>query len=241
MNLRFVVDLAEENYYAPDYYGFATTTQATYGFCPRVDELQAFNLTYAARFMAMSLPTNVSNATMSKYPVYNHIYAYGLGDIGSINVPTNGSYGRALVIDNKTDTCPFGSFAIAKFLIMNVSLDNGKFRYFPDESPQPQGTGFVPTCDGDVCMFDQEAVCIGETGRKNCATCYSDTQEIADLPIQIWVSYYGTDTRGRVLRSGANNPMNFRSFSGSGVYASVGNSVDRLKAGKTSQDDQLEP
>lgn len=246
MNLRFFIDVSEENYYLyNNTAGFPATleTVATYGFCPRVDELQAFNLTYAPRFMALTSDADGANLTTSPSALTKYVYAYGFGDLGNKSIPVNESYGKAMVIDNSTNTCPLSSssFAIANFLILNVSLDNGKFRYFPDESKHPQGTGFVPTCDGDVCMYDADAKCIGPPGRRMCAKCYSDVDEVAELPLQIWVSYYGTDSRGRTLRSGANNPINFRVFSGSGVYKNMGDSFDRLKAGKTSQDDQLEP
>lgn len=241
MNLRFAIDVAPENVYQPDYYGFKRTTQMTYAFCPRVDELQAFNLTDAIGYMALDR-TNSSNATISRTVYESYLSVVGFGEIGNIYTPGNTSFGRVLIVDNRTNKCPIGQVGVVNFLVLNITMDKGRFKYYPNVSEHPQSVGFLPSCDStSVCMYDTESHCIGPEGLQNCARCYSDPQELQGMPLQIWASYYGTDFNGRLMRSGANNPLNFRAFSGSGVYSRLTSSVDRLRSGKTAEDDQLEP
>lgn len=99
---------------------------------------------------------------------------------------------------------------------------------------QPLKTGFVPTCavdsdGGDYCLFDEYQVCIGNPGQKNCARCYNaaNLDALAQATVQVWTSYYGTDSRGYALRSGGVNPISQHRFASSGVLSKFTSAVNK--------------
>jgi len=230
MNLRFVLDVAPENYYLE--YDNNTMTNVTYAFCPTVDELQAFNLTAGPLLGAMA-KENATTYVLSNLTSQGFVSVYGFGGAADVLFPnaTAGSESTALVIENGTDVCgSLDSIALVEFLVLSVSMDGGKFVY-SQTSPQPNGVGFQPTCSGNVCSLDTTLPCIGPAGQKNCARCYSDPALLSNATIQIWTSYYGTDVNGRTLLSGASNPLNFQLFSGSGLYTNFRDSLDNIQTG----------
>ena len=147
-----------------------------------------------------------------------------------------------MIVDNTTsEKCGEGELDVVTFLVLNITMEKGRFTYTQDML-QPTGVGFMPTCDSsDTCLLDTNMHCIGFEGRKNCAECMKDPNELANKGILIWTSFYGTDKSKRVFRSGTNNPLNFRAFSGSGIYSSISKSYDRVAMGQLATDDQLEP
>ena len=249
INFRFQLQLAPENYREdpglPD-----PISNVTYAFCPRVDELKAFNF---SRVGELSL-TYLNGTTYDA--VYNQTYdnlqiasleqvylsVIGFGDTRNIAFPQPGSAGRVMIADYTIEACEFvGEFGLVSFLSLNVSMEDGRFKY-PNGGGQPGGVGFVPSCDEyDVCVYNSSMRCFGEPGMKNCGTCVSDIYKLYDFNVQVWTSYYGTDARGRQLRSGATNPLNFQAFSGSGVAGAMSRSYSNIEDGRTIGDDELTP
>jgi hypothetical protein len=213
----------------------------TYGFCPRVDELQAFNLTSAPTYSAID-PLN--NASIAANIPDTYVSVYGFGESMSAAIPSNTSSSRVMIAKNGTSYCTGDAVLLVDFLVLQISMSNGAFTYpgavAPREnvtdgvSVQPQGVGFQPTCSADsVCQLDATYHCIGEVGYQNCAKCYSDPLELSNKTVQIWVSYYGTDNNGRRMLSGGNNPLNFRQYAGASVYNTLSNSLDKVSNGQS--------
>ena len=255
INLRFQVQLAPEQYRretSRDVYvqeGWTgPITNMTYAFCPRADELAAFNITrlgqYALTFENGTEFDPVLNVTYRQvqHTVAEQVYlsAIGFGDQRNVNFPQNGSESRVMIADyNGGDFV--GEYGIVDFLVLNISLEQGRLKYY-EEHLQPAGTGFVPTCTVDsICKLDPTMRCFGARGQQNCGRCITDTYEMEDWRMTIWASYYGTDAAGRQLRSGASNPLNFQAFSGSGVTVAMGRSFDKIENGGTMDDDDLSP
>ena len=183
--------------------------------------------------------------------------AIGLGGVDERLEPTGDSEGRVVIAQTQHPECLrryngvltlTAHTAVVETLVLNISLLNGLFRY-QDGYPQPAGVGFSPTCDDlNRCMLDTTQVCIGDVdGRMNCARCLYDLDlynatEMVNQRLQVWLAYYGTDARGRQLRSGASSPMNFLSGVGTAVsnalYESFLSSSEGLNSG---DDDSLEP
>ena len=118
-----------------------------------------------------------------------------------------------------------GTIAIANFLVYNVTLDNGKYK---TKRNAASGNGFVPTCTSDdKCDFDTNSVCIKNPayGHKgNCGVC-KNTVKVAEQntnDVRILLSYYGTDSGGRVMLSGSSNPLNFRQFAITDIASKIG-------------------
>ncbi len=252
INLQFMMNLAPENYVI-DYSYEYNLSQVTYAFCPRVDEIQAFNLSGAfklgATYYSTIAPDGSSTGSEAQAnnsePRYlrlsdqleiGYLSIYGMGDTSNILFPaSNTSYGSVGVIFNTT-SCNYGEFGIVSFLIVNITMKNGKYLYSNDV---PIKTGFSPSCVNNVCLFDPSMKCFGEPDKANCGTCISDPEIIANTTLQVWVSYYGTDSLGVKLLSGASNPLNFRAFSGGGVYNAYTRAQERWN-GEVTPDD-LEP
>lgn len=256
LNLRFVLDVAPENWIRSvdaDLQNVTTTT-ATFAFCPLVDELQAFNLTGAIPLAAMydtlvedpnAEPGTGALVVQPEFSVllegFNFISVFGMGDLDNIYYPNASgvSYGSAAIVfnetidpDKQTSICNDGEFGIVAFLVLNITLDKGLYKYY-EEFPAPYGTGFAPTCDEfGICLFGPGYKCFGEKGRQNCGKCLTP-EKAMQARLQIWTSYYGTDAFGRKLRSGASNPLNFRQFSGGGVQASMTNAYENFQNGET--------
>jgi hypothetical protein len=227
---------------------------ATYAFCPRVDELQAFNITRVGTssftFLNGTDADGVPLRTiMPSYPGTRYLSIIGFGDTRNKEYPQDGSEGRVMIADywssnlDGTARCAVGTdIAVVPFLVANVSMTKGHFEYFGGH-PQPAGVGFQPTCDDtDVCLIDGDMFCIGDRGNRNCATCVN-ADAARGMTVQVWVSYYGTDASGRQLRSGASNPLNFQKFSGTGVGNAMSRSFKDIKSGnvRDGSDDLEEP
>jgi hypothetical protein len=264
MNLQFFLDLAPENYihnYSPIY----NLWEVTYAFCPRVDEIQAFNLSNAFKlagtyYNGMNQTDNSMNATnqtnqtvsyitqtmlannkdliLSEKLEIGYLSIYGMGDSENIFFPNpNTTYGSVGVIFN-TNYCEEGQFGIVNFLVVNITMKNGKYIY--GDNNISIKTGFSPTCNqNNMCIIDPSMKCFGELGKANCGTCVGDPEVIANTQLQVWVSYYGTDASGKKLMSGTSNPLNFRAFSGGGVYRAFKKAEARWN-GEITEDD-LQP
>jgi hypothetical protein len=245
INLRFQLQLTEPNYIA-DADRAEPYSNVTYAFCPRVDELQAFNITRAGE-LAFTFTNQTTGETQWMVENERYLSIIGMGDTRDVSYPQEGSAGRAMIADyfaragDTSSQCARNTeIAAVPFLIFNVSMDEGRFRYY-EGHPQPAGVGFVPSCDEfNVCLFDSALKCIGDEGNRNCAECI-DIETAKSYSTQVWVSYYGTDASGRQLRSGANNPLNFQAYSGSGVSSSMRRSFNNLENGGSSDPDGLEP
>ena len=255
INIRFQVQLAPENYhretaanvFTPEAFS-GPITNMTYAFCPRADELSAFNITRLG-VNSLTWPNGTAydpilNVTYQEIALTEQhqifLSVIGFGDQRNINFPQPNSSGRVLIADY--DACEYvGEFGIVDFLVFNISMDRGRLKYY-EEHLDPAGTGFVPTCTTDgVCQLDPSLRCFGPRGRQNCGRCLSNTTELEDWRLTTWVSYYGTDVRGRQLLSGASNPLNFQVFSGSGVGVAMTRSFTRIENGQTVDDDDLSP
>jgi hypothetical protein len=252
MNLRFMLSVAPENYRIVNN---ETISSVTYAFCPIVDELQAFNLssairnaaTYAGVAVDPDTGFNVPARVKSQKLEVAHLSIFGLGDVDETdparfffpNATT--SYGSVGIVFNTTDCNNEGELGMVSFLVLNITLANGLYKYYEDFR-MPTGAGFSPTCDGyGVCLLDPSMKCFGEPGKQNCGECTNVDSKLATAPLQIWTSYYGTDAFGRQMRSGSSNPLNFRAFSGGGVYASMRRSYNNIRDGNTVDESDLSP
>lgn len=238
MNMRFSIDLAEENQY--ERYG-QNNSAAAYAGCPVVDELQAINLTnsgrYAATIVNNESDTNNTFTNFSETQSESWVRVYGFGgndDIGEPNSTT--SDGAAMIYQNETrNICSQGTRPFVNFLVLSVTMSSGKFAYSSSYN-QPFGVGFTPTCDsGGTCLLDSTLACIGRPGRQNCARCLT-AHEMSQTNTQVWVSYEGTDRLGKPLLSGGNNPLNFRAYAGTSVFSSVSTSIGNLRSGNINND-----
>jgi hypothetical protein len=246
MNLQFFLDLAPENHVV-DFSPVYNLSEVTYAFCPRVDEIQAFNLTNAFKLAGTFYNDSVKidnktiqgkNLMLSEQLEVGYLSVYGMGDVSDIYFPNpNTSYGSVGVIFNTTD-CNDGEFGIVNFLVVNITMKNGKYIYGYDNMTIK--TGFSPTCNAqNMCTVDPSMKCLGEPGKANCGMCVSDPEIIANTILQVWVSYYGTDSSGRKFMSGASNPLNYRAFSGGGMYRAFRRAESRWN-GEITEDD-LQP
>lgn len=224
MNLRFGIDIAPENAY--ERYN-QMNTEATYASCVTVDELSAVNLTFAGRYVGTILPnaSNVGNATRFTTELSSGwLSAFGFGGNDNIAFPSRlNSTGTVMVFKNDSSLCGPGLLPFSNFLILQVGMRNGRFTYVADRE-QPVGVGFQNTCNNGKCILDSSLKCIGDFGKENCAQCYSP-QEMANVGIQVWLSYGGTDRSGKDFLSYSSDPLNFRRFAGSSAYSQVAKSV----------------
>lgn len=242
LNLRFFM---EANI---DYAGASATTvdfnhtdrTVTWAFCPRVDELQAFNLTAAPSYAAIK---PLQNDTFVGYMNNTYVSVYGFGESNDREVPSNVSASTVMVARNGSDLClnMANPVLLVDFLVFQIALTDGAMTYPGSVAPwngtdgvsvQPQGVGFQPTCTGGVCTLDSSRKCIGDEGKQNCALCYDDPAILGNKTIQIWVSYYGTDNSGRRLLSGGSNPLNFRKYAGASVYSTLSTSLNQVSSGQ---------
>ncbi|CAD2218142.1 hypothetical protein, conserved [Angomonas deanei] len=127
MDLRFMLDVSPENNYK---YGDATYTYATYGFCPNVDELQAFSLNGAGLLAA-------GRTVSGKYYLGDNVSrrflrVYGFGNLDSPLFPsdTNSSAAVLVAVNGSTLCGDLQSVAVVDTLILEVGLYRGHFNYF---------------------------------------------------------------------------------------------------------------
>eukprot|EP01059_Diplonema_ambulator_P010286 TRINITY_DN20293_c0_g1_i1.p1 TRINITY_DN20293_c0_g1~~TRINITY_DN20293_c0_g1_i1.p1 ORF type:complete len:288 (+),score=43.87 TRINITY_DN20293_c0_g1_i1:65-865(+) len=214
MDFRLLVGDTRETEPGSDqsYGDFGALQYKTYFFCPKVDEFTAVEAQGSAALF---------NTTRN---VKLYASAYGAGKSSEVRFPEVDQDASVMVWDGNHTKCP-GSGAIANFLLYNVTLKDGNYRY---KNSDPIGTGFVNTCDskGTSCVFDSSSFCIGEGGRYNCAQC-ANTAGAGD--IQVLMSYYGTDSTSKNFLSGSSNPLNFRAFAIGNVYSDVKGGVSNIK------------
>jgi hypothetical protein len=233
MNLRLVLQLSPEE-------RLSNVSAVTYAMCPYVDEFQALNLSNALRLAGTSrttirdpLTSQQLNVTQVSPTVQaSFLSIYGMTNSSNRTLPELGSFGSVMIIDNITDACPLGAVGAVNFLILNFTLRNGKYVYDAG-LPTPVGSGFKFTCDSsDVCLLDPTLKCFGlRLGERNCGQCVSNGDDLGAMKLQVWTSYYGTDSQGRNLRSGGTNPLNYRAFSGGGLFASMRRTYGDLRDG----------
>lgn len=88
----------------------------------------------------------------------------------------------------------------------------------PSDTKQPAHVGFEPTCKKGKCIFDSSAICIEDSdGTANCGFCYNSPTETLETKIQIWVSYFGTDSTGAAMISGGNSPLRYMDYATSSL------------------------
>jgi hypothetical protein len=215
MKLRLLVDASPEN--VANYLKNATHTEIGYGFCPTVDQLQAFQMPNSTAWAAGDLKSQ-NFSTLTASPAYMRIYgAVGIQDTELI--PST-SYDSSAMIFDPNQTCADGrGYLVANFLVINFTLSNGAYRLVSSFNQAVQ-VGFQPTCDAsDTCLVDPASPCIGpSSGRKNCAVCVTSFAQLLKTNVQAFASYYGTDANGRRMQSGSSNPLNFLQLSSTGVF-----------------------
>ncbi|KAH9579992.1 hypothetical protein LSM04_005750 [Trypanosoma melophagium] len=169
-----------------------------FGFCPVVDELQAFNLSGVG-----SLLSSIQGSENASLMVYGQ---------GTMTESTT-NFSNAILYAEVSDKCKSDELAVVSFLLLHLSMTQGHYTYASNTS-FPESAGFEPTCvKHDQCLYPGGGgVCIGSTNNRNCARCYTRSA-LATAQTTIWASYYGTDSAGKVFRSGETNPAQFRKLS----------------------------
>jgi hypothetical protein len=209
-----------------------------FAYRPVVDQLQAFTLQDAPVNASSYMGTIASNTTTLPFVPYTttpdsinrtYVYFQGAGEVTDPNLfPLIDGDSSALFMELGGDgrTCPGNQIAIADFLVFNVTMTDGIFKWGSAGEP-PIQVGFDPTCDGDSCLLDANKKCMGlRAGRKNCARCINYDQLVGETKINVFLSYYGTDSSGRAFVSGAENPLKFEQFSFNPVFGTVFNDIN---------------
>ncbi|CCW61707.1 unnamed protein product [Phytomonas sp. EM1] len=134
LDLRFIVDLAEENYVNDSKTSVVKT--AVYGFAPQIDKLQLFSLSDAASLATLQKNTTngVVKFSFSKDQNKKYLSVYGFGNSNSVANPENGSSDSSLLIveKNLTQCGGSGSVAVVTTLMLDVGLHKGLFNYEGD-------------------------------------------------------------------------------------------------------------
>merc|ERR1719238_706721 len=130
INLRFQLQLTAPNNIA-DTDRAEPYSNVTYAFCPRVDELQALNITRAGE---LALTYYNSTTGFTEWMVENQRYLsiIGMGDTSDVNFPQERSAGRAMIADyhsragSGASQCATGSeIGVVPFLVFNMSMEDG--------------------------------------------------------------------------------------------------------------------
>lgn len=235
MDLRFALDLPYSRASNNGINGTAGSSSAAetlfgisrpFYFCPVVDELQAFKLNQSARLVAL----NRDGVTFSNYPRTANLTVIGMQyKTNPSIIPELWQDSTVTVYEANSSACGGTGAAVATFLVLNITVNQGVYTYGSGAEAQPIGAGFTPTCVDDNCLTNPSAVCIGPKGRKNCATCYSRPSDVgATDSLTIWASYYGTDSNGRVMTSGGSNPLAFTQFSATPIFKSVSDEISKI-------------
>jgi len=219
MKVIFTIDVAPENANVA-----GTNNTVAYSFCPKVDQLQAFSLNGSSALAG----GNLVNSTLSATANQSYLHLLGATGNAGTEIPVQASYGAALIFATGLDTsmCQSG-MAVASMLVLNFTMTDGMYR-MTSSFGAPIQVGFMPTCtDSNNCAMGG-TVCLGLPGFKNCGTCVNSFADLEANPIQVFASYYGTDSNGRTLTSGTENPLNFRALAADSVFNTVKNSVSNL-------------
>eukprot|EP01061_Rhynchopus_euleeides_P015487 TRINITY_DN26424_c0_g1_i1.p1 TRINITY_DN26424_c0_g1~~TRINITY_DN26424_c0_g1_i1.p1 ORF type:complete len:285 (+),score=84.40 TRINITY_DN26424_c0_g1_i1:56-856(+) len=187
----------------------------TYFFCPEVDKFSSFALSGATAYAETT-----NNGSL-------YLAVYGAGKSSEVRVPDETQESHTLVYTKDSRCDRYGGYAMANFLLYNITLKDGNYRY---KNGDPIGNGFVNSCesDGETCLFDSKSFCIGDKAQNkwNCAECVTSSS----AEPRVLATFYGTDSGGKPLLSGSSNPLNFRQFALGNVYEDVkGDLVDQAK------------
>merc|ERR1719498_1677476 len=106
-------------------------------------------------------------------------------------VPNHDSTAMVMEVGGEGRTCGAGQVAVANFLVFNMTMTDGVFKYAGTATPAIQ-TGFMPTCDKtDTCVLgDVDSKCLGrESGRKNCASCVPFSSIMTSVhSLHVWMA-----------------------------------------------------
>ena len=183
----------------------------THFYCAKVDKFSSFTLKHSSLY----LRDVAENAELA-------VYQTGKLNVAKEgqNIPEQGQNTRVTVLDRNSSVCGMDKAMMATFLIYNVTLSDGEYKY---KNRDPIGNGFVSTCDSDdECLFaggDKDVKCLRDayTGTSNCAKCVGE--DIED--IRVLISYYGTTSGGDALLSGSSNPLNFKQFAAGAIEGDI--------------------
>ena len=222
--MRFEVTLTTENTPPGNNTAFAIINQSVsvaYGFCPVVDQLQVLNLSDSATYSAGNRPFRTLSTLTNK----SYVSVYGMGPRSNFLYPSNESDSMAVIMDRHPDCPQTQPLAIVRFLVLNVTVTNGRYNYGANGDQGVQ-IGFNPTCTVyDACLLSS-GVCVGDRpGRRNCAQCVGNYTDLETSGLRIWTSYYGTDANGRPMMSGSSNPLAFQEYTVTPIYNTVANDV----------------
>eukprot|EP00796_Vickermania_ingenoplastis_P006024 gene6024-4327_t len=157
MNLRFVLDIAPEREWG------SNNRYATYGFCPKVDQLASFSLNESAFFATGYTTTEKDkdnkDKEVTKYHFSEGIYkqyisAFGFGNTDSPEWPQRGVSNGAVVVavNGSLTTCGGKSTVwVASTLMLNIGLRKGLFNYV-SSSPTGNQTIVNPYYDLSLCL-----------------------------------------------------------------------------------------
>ena len=223
MDLRFFINIPSDSNYTDG--SGVTQSQVTYAFCPKVDELQAFQLQKGAVYGAARYSyngTDINPQGFTQTSPNTTIQVFGMGSPPFVQIPSLNDWSTAIFYQN-TSACGGGP-AIVNFLVLNITMKNGN--YANNNFAQ---IGFIPTCDWDnKCLVGSSSLCIGTDKKMNCAQCATTVSDLWTLKTSVWSSYYGTDKNGKTFKSGSNNPLNFRQFSSGSAFDEVSKDVSSL-------------
>ena len=162
-----------------------------------------------------------------KQPTFLSLFGSGMKSKPSM--PSRDHYSTVQIYEPRCAACNYGP-AIVSMLVFNVTMGKGKFVY-QSNSSAPIGVGFHPTCSKtNICKMDAEMHCIGPDGHKNCAVCLDplNPKDIVGKDINIFTTYYGTDTKEHRMMSGSSNPLNFRELAMDAVYNKISKDLGLL-------------
>ncbi|ORC90771.1 uncharacterized protein TM35_000071950 [Trypanosoma theileri] len=181
-----------------------------FGFCPLVDELQAFNLSGVG-----TLLSSIQGSGNASLIVYGQ---------GAMSAPTT-DFSNAILYAEVSDKCKTDELAVVSFLLLRLPMTEGHYTYASNTS-YPESAGFESTCsENGQCPYSEGSVCIGPSNNTNCAKCYK-RNTLTTVQTTIWASYYGTDSGNKIFKSGESNPAHFRKFS-IGVLETMSRIFDR--------------
>lgn len=280
LNLRFMLDISPEKAW-----GTSKVRYASYGFCPKVDQLSTITLNESV-YYATGYETSEDDDDDDDVEYHfstglykNYLSVYGFGNTNETLFPQKGiSNGAVLVAVNGSLSSCGGSdtVAVVSTLALNIGMHKGKFNYvgssptgdqkmmnpyydlaacldnevapdgqdycaesvtvnIPSGTKQPAKVGFEPTCSNNECLFDSNAICIGDDStNQNCGYCYQSAGDTILAQIQIWVTYYGTDNTGAALLSGGNSPLRYTRFATDTLAEKFNDKLEALKSGTSS-------
>jgi hypothetical protein len=204
---------------------------ATYGFKPSIDQLQAFRLEGFVHNVSGWLGTTSFSGNFTPTvptPTRPVEVAITLDNAGNVSMPSYPliDHDTTVTAAEVSDVCGPGHVALASFLVVNITMTDGVYKWAGSNIP-PIQVGFDPTCKEGSCVLGS-GHCIGRPGRQNCAKCIPAVDVLNRAhKIDVWMAYYGSDSNGRSFRSGSENPLNFEEFAFDPVFNSVVDSINK--------------